>query len=202
MNFTLSRSDRDKLQQVIKDVNALSISKKQGRSFNQFNREYTYVQLTANVPDVDPPNDPTLFWYGEEVGFNSAGAPVVKTNGKVWDATTNALLVQGEAEIGDVLRVEPSALSDNTLVWLALKPAGGGGDTKVRLKVKATVTVASGVTFLCDIIDNAGAVLTVDVNVTQKKFTSAKFYINEIIYGDVDGSNYLADAYLAGIGVG
>jgi len=56
--------------------------------------------------------------------------------------------------------------------------------------------------FLCDIIDNLGVLITASVNVRQRKFASAKFYINEIIYGDVDGADYLADAYLAGIGVG
>ena len=199
MGFTLSASDRDKLQKVIKDVNALTISKKQGRSFNQFNREYTYVKLTENVLDG---GSPTLFWYGSEVGFDSAGAPVVKASGKVWDVTTNPLLIEGEVgAVDDVVRVEPSALSDGSLIWLGFKPAGGG-DTKVRLKVKATVTVDTTTSFLCDIIDNSGVVLTVDVNVLQKKFASAKFYINEIIYGDVDGTDYLADAYLAGIGVG
>ena len=121
---------------------------------------------------------------------------------KVWDVTTNPLLIEGEVgAVDDVVRVEPSALSDGSLIWLGFKPAGGG-DTKVRLKVKATATVLANVVFLCDIIDNTGAVLTVDVNVKQKKFASAKFYINEIIYGDVDGTDYLADAYLAGIGVG
>lgn len=84
---------------------------------------------------------------------------------------------------------------------MALKPAGGGAE-KARLKVQATVTVASGATFLCDVIDNAGAVIVPNVNAVQRKFATAKFYINEIIYGDLDGTNYLTDAYLAGIGVG
>jgi hypothetical protein len=200
MGFTLSASDREKLQKVIKDVNALTLSKKQGRSFNQFNREYTYVKLTSNVLDG---GSPTLFWYASEVGFDTAGLPVVKTNGKVWDVTTNPLLVEGEVgAVNDIVRVEPSALSDGSLIWLAIKPASGGGAEKVRLKVKATATSLNGVVFLCDIIDNAGVVLTVGVNVRQKKFTSAKFYINEIIYADAEGADYLADAYLAGIGVG
>ena len=199
MGYTLSASDRDKLQKVIKDVNALTISKKQGRLFNQYNREYTYVKLTENVLDG---GNPTLFWYASEVGFDTAGLPVVKTNGKVWSVSTNPLLIEGaEGAVDDILRVEPSALSDGSLIWLAIKPAGGG-DTKVRLKVKATATSASGVVFLCDIIDNLGVLITASVNVRQRKFASAKFYINEIIYGDVDGADYLADAYLAGIGVG
>tara|TARA_R110000765_G_scaffold78375_1_gene154006 strand:- start:5519 stop:6121 length:603 start_codon:yes stop_codon:yes gene_type:complete len=200
MGFTLSASDREKLQKVIKDVNALTLSKEQGRSFNQFNREYTYVKLTENVLDG---GIPTLFWYASEVGFDTAGAPVVKTNGKVWSVSTNPLLVEGDVgAVDDVVRVEPSALSDGSLIWLAIKPASGGGDTKVRLKVKATATSLVGVIFLCDIIDNAGVVLTVGVNVRQRKFASAKFYINEIIYADAEGSDYIADAYLAGIGVG
>jgi len=201
MGFTLSASDRDKLQKVIKDVNALTISKKQGRSFNQFNREYTYVKLTENVLDG---GNPTLFWYASEVGFDTAGLPVVKTNGKVWDVTTNPLLIEGEVgAVDDVVRVEPSALSDGSLIWLGFKPAGGGGDTKVRLRVKATATIVGTASFLCDIIDNANVVITVDVTVRQRKFATAKFYINEIIYGDVAaGGEYIADPYLAGIGVG
>ena len=202
MGYTLSASDRDKLQKVIKDVNALTISKKQGRSFNQFNREYTYVNLSENVLDG---GNPTLFWYGDEYGFDVDGNPDPKSNGKTWNASTNPLLVVGaEGAVDDILRVEPSALSDGTLIWLALKPeGGGGGDTKVRLKVKATATSASGAVFLCDIIDNAGTVLTANVNVRQNKFASAKFYINEIIYGDVSADGeYIADPYLAGIGVG
>ena len=200
MGFTLSASDREKLQKVIKDVNALTLSKKQGRSFNQFNREYTYVKLTENVLDG---GSPTLFWYASEVGFDTVGAPVVKTNGKVWNATTNPLLVEGDVgAVDDVVRVEPSALSDGSLIWLAIKPAGGG-DTKVRLKVKATATITGTASFLCDIIDNADVVITVDVTVRQRKFATAKFYINEIIYGDVAaGGEYIADPYLAGIGVG
>ena len=114
-----------------------------------------------------------------------------------------SLLIEGaEVAVDYILRVEPRALSDGSLIWLAIKPACGG-DTKVRLKVKATATSASGVVFLCDIIDNAGAVLTANVNVRQNKFASAKFYINEIIYGDVSADGeYIADPYLAGIGVG
>lgn len=194
MGFTLSASDRAKLQQVIKDVNALTISKKQGRSFNQFNREYTYAKLTSNVLDT---GSPTLFWYASEVSFDTAGLPVVKASGKVWDVTTNPLLIEGEVgAVDDVVRVEPSALSDGSLIWLGFKPAGGGGDTKVRLKVKATAMSASGAVFLCDIVDDLDVVITAGVNVRQRKFTSAKFYINEIIYGDVDGSDYLADAYI------
>jgi len=202
MGFTLSASDREKLQKVIKDVNALTLSKKQGRSFNQFNREYTYAKLTSNVLDT---GNPTLFWYASEVSFDTAGLPVVKASGKVWDVTTNPLLIEGEVgAVNDVVRVEPSALSDGSLIWLGFKPAsGGGGDTKVRLKVKATATITGTAIFLCDIIDNAGVVLTTDVDVRQRKFATAKFYINEIIYGDVAaGGEYIADPYLAGIGVG
>ena len=146
MGYTLSASDRDKLQKVIKDVNALTISKKQGRSFNQYNREYTYVKLTENVLDG---GNPTLFWYASEVGFDTAGLPVVKTNGKVWSASTNPLLIEGaEGAVDDILRVEPSALSDGSLIWLALKPEGGGG------ALWAKITSGSGQAYLGDIYDD------------------------------------------------
>ena len=198
MVYGLSESDRAKLSDVIRKVDALTASKKQNEQVNKKGREYTYVKLTENVLDT---GDPTLFWYGVEVGFDSAGAAVTKPNGRVWDIDSLGLVVEGGAgEVNDILRAEPGALSDNALVWIALK--ADAGESKTRLKVKATVTVNSGAVFLCDIIDNLDVVLTVDVNVIQRKFSSAKFYIGEIIYGDIDGLNYIADAYLAGIGVG
>ena len=143
MGFTLSASDREKLQKVIKDVNALTLSKKQGRSFNQFNREYTYVKLTSNVLDG---GSPTLFWYASEVSFDTAGLPVVKASGKVWDVTTNPLLIEGEVgAVNDVVRVEPSALSDGSLIWLAIKPAsGGGGSPLTWIKTDADETDGTG----------------------------------------------------------
>ena len=143
MGFTLSASDREKLQKVIKDVNALTLSKKQGRSFNQFNREYTYVKLTENVLDG---GSPTLFWYASEVSFDTAGAPVVKASGKVWDITTNPLLVEGDiGAVNDVVRVEPSALSDGSLIWHAIKPAsGGGGSPLTWIKTDADETDGTG----------------------------------------------------------
>jgi len=142
MGYTLSASDRDKLQKVIKDVNALTISKKQGRSFNQFNREYTYVNLSENVLDG---GNPTLFWYGDEYGFDVDGNPDPKSNGKTWDASTNPLLVVGaEGAVDDILRVEPSALSDGSLIWLAIKPEGGGGSPLTWIKTDADETDGTG----------------------------------------------------------
>ena len=90
MGFTLSQSDVDKVQKSIKITNALTISKKQGRSMGRPTRQYTYVKLSENVLDT---GDPTLFWYGDEVGFDEDGAPVVKPNGKAWSITTAPLLL-------------------------------------------------------------------------------------------------------------
>ena len=158
-------------------------------------------RITATIDDPGDPGTPLEFEFEAEQVSWSGSAWVAIPNGFEWD-DTKPLYVDSGGIVGDVLTADPVSNGANSTIWLALKSAGGGGDTKVRLKVKATVTVGTTTGFLCDIIDNLGVVLTVDVSVFQKKFNSAKFYINEIIYADVDGVNYLADAYLAGIGVG
>jgi hypothetical protein len=170
------------------------ITQKQAAGQRQFGDNDFKVKLTSET--VTPGE-----WNASEVVWDGS-AFVIPTDAETWDTTTPLIVTGSAGAVDDILTAESLADTSSETVWLAIKPSGGGGDTKVRLKVKATVTVAVGITFLCDIIDNAGTVLTVDVSVSQKKFTSAKFYINEIIYGDVDGIYYLADAYLAGIGVG
>lgn len=155
------------------------------------------VQLTAMTAAANP-----KIWDAIQVYLDTDGLPVASANTIVFDED-NPVFTVVDSAAGEVLEIARKYRpSGGDAYWLALKSAGGGEDPKVRLKVKATATSLNGDVFLCDIIDNAGAVITVDVDVKQKKFASAKFYINEIIYGDPDGANYLADAYLAGIGVG
>lgn len=170
-----------------------NITQGQPASQRQFGNNDFKVKLTSETVTTGEWNATEVIWDGS--------AFVVPSDPETWDTTTPLIVTGADGAVDDILTAEALTDTNNETVWLALKPAGGG-DTKVRLKVKATATVLANVVFLCDIIDNTGAVLTVDVNVKQKKFASAKFYINEIIYGDVDGTDYLADAYLAGIGVG
>ena len=162
-------------------------------SQKQFGQNEFKVKLTSEISPGQ--------WNASEVVWDGSDF-VIPSNEETWDSTTPLIVSGAVGVVDDILTAEMLADENNDIVWLALKSEGGGGDTKVRLKVKATATSANGVVFLCDIIDNAGVVLTVDVNVRQKKFATAKFYINEIIYGDPEGLDYLADAYLAGIGVG
>ena len=171
-----------------------NITQKQAAGQRQFGDNDFKVKLTSET--VTPGE-----WNASEVVWDGS-AFVIPTDAETWDTTTPLIVTGVAGAVDDILTAESLADTSNETVWIAIKPAGGGGDTKVRLKVKATATSASGVIFLCDIIDNAGTVLTADVNVIQKKFASAKFYINEIIYADAEGADYLADAYLAGIGVG
>ena len=154
------------------------------------------IQLTTMTVAANP-----KIWNAIQVYLGTDGLPVASANTIVFDVD-NPVFTVVDSVAGEVLEVARKYRpSGGDAYWLAIK-SEGGGDTKVRLKVKATATSANGVIFLCDIIDNAGVVLTVGVNVRQRKFASAKFYINEIIYADADGADYLADAYLAGIGVG
>jgi hypothetical protein len=170
-----------------------NITQGQPASQRQFGNNDFKVKLTSETVTTGEWNATEVIWDGS--------AFVVPSDPETWDTTTPLIVTGADGAVDDILTAEALTDTNNETVWLALKPAGGG-DTKVRLKVKATATVLANVVFLCDIIDNTGAVLTVDVDVRQKKFASAKFYLNEIIYGDVNGTEYLADAYLAGIGVG
>jgi hypothetical protein len=52
------------------------------------------------------------------------------------------------------------------------------------------------------LVDDQNAVITANVVVRQRKYTTANFYQNEILYGidySIAGS-YLLDPFLAGIG--
>jgi hypothetical protein len=188
-------------RQIIETVRTVQGMPKNSLPSKSNPRRSLKARITATIDDPGNPGTPLEFEFeAEQVSWDGSAWQAI-TNGKEWDST-KPLYVDSGGVVGDVLTADPVSNGANSTVWLAIKPAGGGGDTKVRLKVKATATSANGVIFLCDIIDNAGTVLTASVNVRQKKFASAKFYINEIIYADAEGSDYLADAYLAGIGVG
>ena len=172
-----------------------NITQGQAAGQRQFGDNEFKVKLTSEILPAGSGQ-----WNATEVIWDGS-AFAVPSDAELWDSDTPLIVTGADGEVDDILSAEALTDTNQDTVWLAIKPAGGG-DTKVRLKVKATATSASGVVFLCDIIDNLGVLITASVNVRQRKFASAKFYINEIIYGDVDGADYLADAYLAGIGVG
>ena len=194
---TFSNDATRQIAETVRTVQAMPSNPRQGNKGTQ--RIYK-ARLTATINDPAPPNDPIIYQFEAEQVYFDGSAWTAVPNGVTWDSDV-VLYVFDSGVVGDIVTAEPLSNGANSTIWTALKPAGGGGE-KVRLKVKATATSLSGVVFLCDIIDNAGTVLTASVDVRQKKFASAKFYINEIIYADAEGSDYLADAYLAGIGVG
>ena len=195
----LNTFSNDATRQIVETVRTVQAMPSNPRQGNKGTQRIYKARLTATINDPLPPNDPIIYQFEAEQVYFDGSAWTAVPNGITWDADV-ILYVFDSGVVGDIVTAEPLSNGANSTIWTALKPAGGG--TKVRLKVKATATSASGAIFLCDVIDNAGTVLTVGVDVRQKKFASAKFYINEIIYGDVEGSSYLADAYLAGIGVG
>ena len=173
-----------------------NITQGQAAGQRQFGDNEFKVKLTSEILPAGSGQ-----WNATEVIWDGS-AFAVPSDAELWDSDTPLIVTGADGEVDDILSAEALTDTNQDTVWLAIKPEGGG-DTKVRLKVKATATSASGAVFLCDIIDNAGTVLTANVNVRQNKFASAKFYINEIIYGDVSADGeYIADPYLAGIGVG
>ena len=142
--------------------------------------------MTENVLDG---GNPTLFWYGSEVGFDSAGAPVVKTNGKVWDVNSSPLLVEGaEGAVDDVVRVEPSALSDGSLIWLAIKPEGGGGGAQGY----ADLTSGSGQNYIGDIRTQPNGLGDVIESTVAIKAPN-------VIFGSIDLADQLIASSIGGV---
>ena len=192
----------DATRQIVETVRTVQAMPSNPRQGNKGTQRIYKARLTATINDPAPPNDPLIYQFEAEQVYFDGSAWTAVPNGVTWDSDV-VLYVFDSGVVGDIVTAEPLSNGANSTIWTALKPAGGGGDTKVRLKVKATATITGTAIFLCDIIDNAGVVLTTDVDVRQRKFATAKFYINEIIYGDVAaGGEYIADPYLAGIGVG
>jgi len=86
-------------------------------------------------------------------------------------------------------------------VWIG-SAVGGGGASFYRLLVKSDFTLSlNGTSNQVDLIDDQNQVITSNVIVRQKKFTTANFYAGEYLYGiDYSLGGYLLDPFLAGIG--
>jgi hypothetical protein len=151
------------------------------------------ARITATIDDPGDPGTPLEFEFeAEQVSWDGLEWQAI-TNGKQWDDTKPLTVVSGGA-VGDVLTADPVSNGANSTIWLALKSAGGGG-APTRLIVTADIIANNGVAFACTLADGGGAVTAI-----QTKFVTAKFYEDEIIYGNLDGANYLTDPYLNGIG--
>ena len=174
------------------------------RNETQRSSDEYFVKLGTNIS--------TNKWNAEQVEWDGTDLDEF-TEGESWDSDTPLYVVGAVAgEENDVLRAELISSGDDDLssVWIALKTAGGGGTSAIRIKIISTATHSSGVSFTANLVDEDGTVIQegdplADAvrTVVQKKFTTAKFYEDEQLYADTSDNAgvYLLDKYLSGINV-
>lgn len=195
--YYLSGKDRKILSGVIKKVNNLPVSQRQGKSANT-RGTFLYAEITDTA-------ETTGFYYAEEIRFLADGSTEAVTDGVTWnDSSGIQLFVVGDVSTGTILRVEPfymydSDSAENVDIWVG---SAVGGATDYRLKISSATELELGVasTGGADVIDYEGNVLISSVNLIQNLFDTAAIFSNEILYGfiDTDG-NYCLDKSLLGV---
>ena len=196
MSYYLSKNDVKILKQTINTVNNISTGVAQGKR-PTIKNAFAYAKLIEE--------DTNGLWSAKEVYFDETGTASELTDGRTWGGDNPSIIVNGTVSAGQVMRIESYYLVDSSdeqlPVWIG--SAVGGGASFYRLLVKSDFTLSlNGTSNQVDLIDDQNQVITSNVIVRQKKFTTANFYANEILYG-IDYSeddSYLLDPFLAGIG--
>ena len=194
MKYYLSESDKRVLSQTINTVNNLPTSV-QGGKRPTIKPAFAYAELTAQ--------DENGLWSAYEVYFDETGTPNELTDGRVWGLDAPSIVVNGTVSAGQVMRVERYYLIDSEgkeqPVWVG--SAVGGGASIFRIKCLQNSTISyDGSNSNFSLIDNDDLVIESNVTVTQRKFTTADFYENEILYAQADEVGYDLSPFLAGIG--
>ena len=205
MGILLSNNTYNKFDRAANNVNDLLNVDKGGKGAQPF--KGAKVQRLARLTQETTISNSGLTWQAEEVYLDDTGAVVVKPNGFLWD-DDNPIFTLNVAAQNAVMMVSQSgrpAVDPDPAkrYWFGNPGGGGGGTTIYRLLVKSDFTLSlNGVSTFVDLIDDQDQVITTGVTVRQRKYTTADFYENEILYGvnySLDGS-YLLDPFLAGIG--
>ena len=194
MSYTLNSNDRRILQQTINTVNNLPVNPKGGKR-PTIKNAFAYAELTEQ--------DANGLWSAFEVYFDETGTPNELTDGRVWGLEIPSIIVNGTVSAGTVIRVERYYYVDSNNeeqpIWVG--SAVGGGASIFRLKCLSDVTIGyNGTSSAFSIIDDSDVVTESNVTVTQRKFTTANFYENEILYAQSDVLGYDLSPFLAGIG--
>ena len=206
MGILLSNNTYNRFDQAATDVDFILNRDRGGKGAQPF--KGAKVQRLARLTQETTISNSGLTWQAEEVYLDDTGAVVVKPNGFQWD-DDNPIFTLNVATIGAVMMVSQSgrpAVDPDPAkrYWFGNPGGGGGGGTTIyRLLVKSDFTLAfDGTSNQVDLINDQDQVITSNVNVRQRKYTTANFYADEILYGidySADGS-YLLDPFLAGIG--
>ena len=157
---------------------------------------YNEYKAFEVLPDGTPVENGVVFDSDETNTFKPSD-PVYFSNLKI-----NTELYTGAVEVNKAYQVEavwPNDASGEVIYYII--PKGGGGASIFRLKCLSDVAIEyDGIYSSFSLIDNDDVVLEANVTVTQKKFTIANFYENEILYAQSNETGYDLSPFLAGIG--
>lgn len=192
MSYTLNSNDRRILQQTINTVNNIPVNPKGGKR-PTIKNAFAYAELTEK--------DANGLWSAFEVYFDETGTPNELTDGRVWGLEIPSIIVNGTVSAGTVIRVERyyyvDSSNDEQPIWVG----SAVGASTFRLKCLSDTTIGYGATNNnFSLIDNDDNITESNVTVIQRKFTTANFYENEILYAQSDVLGYDLSPFLAGIG--
>ena len=161
-------------RQIIETVRTVQGMPKNSLPSKSNPRRSLKARITATIDDPGNPGTPLEFEFeAEQVSWDGSAWQAI-TNGKEWDST-KPLYVDSGGVVGDVLTADPVSNGANSTVWLAIKPAGGGGDTKVWAKI----TSGSLKSYLGDIYDDP-------IETNPALFTGANVYAHNVDFGSVN----------------
>ena len=141
---------------------------------------------------------PNGVWFDSDATTsNNPDDPIYFKNLKI-----NAELFTGAVEVGKAYQVEfisPRSYEEETQYYIV--PKGGGGASIFRLLCLGDTSIGyNGTSTGFSLIDDEDNITESNVTVGQRKFQSANFYENEILYAQADGVGYDLSPFLAGIG--
>jgi hypothetical protein len=213
VNF--KKESQDKLKVLIGEVNTEEDLRR--LRFTDTFVEKNYYKVTHIIESTDSEGDPQTEYKAIQV--NPDGTEV--ENGVVFDSDQtytsdvdsplylpnlklNADLFSGSVELGKAYKVEeinPDDFNVEDPIYYIIPKGGGGGASIFRIKCLQDSTISyDGSNSNFSLIDNDDLVIESNVTVTQRKFTTANFYENEILYAQSDEVGYDLSPFLAGIG--
>jgi hypothetical protein len=195
MNYYLSSSDVSVLKNTINTVNNLTGATPKNQK-PVIKNAFAYAELIEE--------DTNGLWSAKEVYFDETGTPNELTDGRTWGGDNPSVIINGTVSAGQVVRIEAYYLVDSSdeeqAVWVG--SAIGGGDSYYRLRCNSDTTIGRDTsnTFF-DLVDELNNIITPNVAVTQSRFNSAFFYVDEVIYAiDSDVATYSVDPFIFGVG--
>jgi hypothetical protein len=164
----------DATRQIAETVRTVQATPSNPRQGNKGTQRIYKARLTATINDPAPPNDPIIYQFEAEQVYFDGSAWTAVPNGVTWDSDV-ILYVFDSGVVGDIVTAEPLSNGANSTIWTALKPAGGGGDTKVWAKI----TSGSLKSYLGDIYDDP-------IETNPALFTGANVYAHNVDFGSVN----------------